>query len=187
MNKFSTAIAFATAALLAQVANAGDGQINVTGTVTSSTCKINGSTQNGGTNASLTIPLGTVPAANFAEAGKTGSVVVGSTTQGFNVALTACPSASTVQLVLDGSGAIDATTNSFKNTVNGGASNMNAQIVNAEGGANTVLSPSNGSGISKQTDALGNANFLLGARFLSTGAATAGAFSTVAGFSVVYN
>lgn len=185
MNKFSFA-ATLVAVFLAQSAYAGDGQITVTGTVTSSTCKINGTTQNGTTVSNLTIPLGTVSAANFAESGKVGNVVTGSTGE-FNVLLTACPSASTVSLVLDGTGAIDGNTNSYKNTATGGASNMNAQIVNAEGGANTVLSPSNGSGITKTTSASGDANFLLGARFLSTGVASAGAFTTVAGFSVVYN
>lgn len=187
MKKFSYFVV-SVAVALTQLAHAGDGQITVTGTVVSSTCKINGITQNGTTVSNMSISLGTVPAANFAEAGKVGNVVTGATTQGFNVALTGCPIASTVSLVLDGSGSVDTATRSFKNTATtGAATNMNAQILNAEAGASTVLFPSSGTGITKTTDASGNANFLLGARFLSTGTATAGSFSTVAGFSVVYN
>jgi major type 1 subunit fimbrin (pilin) len=187
MKKFSSIFVFAALAMT-QLAHAGDGQITVTGTVVSSTCKINGVQQNGSTVSNMSISLGTVAAANFAEAGKVGGVVTGATTQGFNVALTGCPIASTVSLVLDGTGSIDVASRSFRNTATTGAAmNMNAQIVNAEAGVNTVLFPSSGSGISKTTDASGNANFLLGARFLSTGTATAGSFSTVAGFSVVYN
>lgn len=187
MKKFSIFLALVAVAMT-QLAHAGDGQITVTGTVVTSTCKINGIQQNGSTVSNMSISLGTVATANFAEAGKVGGVVTGATTQGFNVALTGCPIASTVSLVLDGTGSIDVASHSFKNTAtNGAASNMNAQIVNAEGGVNTVLFPSTGTGITKTTDASGNANFLLGARFLSTGTATAGSFSTVAGFSVVYN
>ena len=186
MKKFSL-IAALIAASLAPLAHAGDGTINVSGNVTDSTCKINGTAQNGTSVSTLSIALGTVSKADFAAAGKTGSVATGTTASGFNVALTACPVSSTVSLVLDGVGAIDTATSSYKNTTSGGATNINAQIVNAENGLNTVLDPQGLNKISKTTDAAGNANFLLGARFLATGAATAGAFTTTAGFTVVYN
>ena len=171
---------------MAPLAHAGDATINVSGNVTDSTCKINGVVQNGSSVSTISIALGTVSKADFAAAGKTGGIVTGATTSGYNVALTSCPVSSTVSLVLDGIGAIDSATSSYKNTT-AGATNINAQIVNAEGGVNTVLDPQGLNKISKTTDAAGNANFLLGARFYATGAATAGAFTTTAGFTVIYN
>ena len=163
------------------------GKINISGAVSDSTCKINGVTQNGTSVSTLTLALGTVSKADFAAAGKTGNVITGTNPGGYNVALSACPVSSTVSLVLDGIGAIDTVSNSYKNTASGGATNINAQIVNAEGGINTVLEPRGFNKITKTTDASGNANFLLGARFYATGAATAGAFTTTAGFTVIYN
>ena len=164
-----------------------DGKINITGAVSDSTCKINGTAQNGTSVTSLSIALGTVSKADFVVAGKTGSVATGTTSSGYNVALTACPVSSTVSLMLDGIGAIDTATSSYKNTTSGGAANINAQIVNAENGLNTLLDPRGANKITKTTDIAGNANFLLGARFVATGAATAGGFTTTAGFTVVYN
>ncbi|TXI65463.1 MAG: type 1 fimbrial protein [Limnohabitans sp.] len=186
MKKFSLIAALMTTALM-NVAHAGDGTINISGTVSDSTCKINGNAQNGTSVSSLTINLGTVSKADFAATGKLGNVVTGNTASGYNVALTSCPANATVSLTLDGIGSIDAATGTYKNTTSGGAGNINAQIVNAEGGANTALDPFGGNKISKTTDASGSANFLLGARYYATGAATAGSFTTTAGFSVIYN
>lgn len=186
MKKFSLVAALITASVM-NLAHAGDGTINISGSVSDSTCKINGAVQNGSSVSTVSISLGTVSKADFAAAGKLGNVVTGTTASGYNIALTSCPASATVSLTLDGIGSIDAATGTYKNTTTGGASNMNAQIVNAEGGANTALDPFGSNKISKTTDASGAANFLLGARYYATGAATAGAFTTTAGFSIIYN
>lgn len=174
-------------ALLFNVAHAGDATIGVSGAVSDSTCKINGAVQNGSSVTSVTINLGSVSKADFAAAGKLGNVVTGTTTSGFNIALTSCPASAMLSLALDGTGSIDASTGTYKNTAAGGASNMNVQIVNAENSSNTPLNPFGSSSIGKITDASGSVNFLLGARYYATGAATAGAFTTTAGFSIIYN
>ncbi|TXI65464.1 MAG: type 1 fimbrial protein [Limnohabitans sp.] len=185
--KKSLLICALLAGFLSSMAHAGDATVNVSGAVSDSTCKINGNVQNGSSVSSLSISLGAVSKADFAAAGKLGNVVTGTTSAGYNIALSSCPANTTVSLTLDGIGSIDAATGTYKNTTAGGASNMNAQIVNAESGANTALDPFGSNKISKTTTASGTTNFLLGARYYATGAATAGAFSTTAGFSVIYN
>lgn len=187
MKKFSSMLCGLLCTMAACVAFAGDGTLNLSGAVSDSTCRVNGNLQNGSSVSTLSINLGTVSKADFAAAGKLGQVVTGSSSNGYNVALTACPANATVILTLDGTGSIDAATGTYKNTAAGGASNMNVQIVNAENGVNTALQPHGGTRISKTTDASGAANFLLGARYYATGVATAGAFTTTAGFSIVYN
>ena len=185
--KKSLLICALLAGFLSSMAHAGDATVNVSGAVSDSTCKINGNIQNGSSVSSLSISLGAVSKADFAAAGKLGNVVTGTTASGFNIALTSCPASAMLSLALDGTGSIDASTGTYKNTVTGGASNMNVQIVNAENSSNTPLNPFGTSSIGKITDASGSVNFLLGARYYATGPATAGAFTTTAGFSIIYN
>ena len=165
-----------------------DGTIQMNGSLTSTTCSINGLTQTGSPVATLNFPLGNVPASSFSQAGIAGPVV----TNGANgkVSLTSCPTLSPVTLLLSpgtaGISSVDLTTSSFKNTFgSGAAANMGAQLINAETGS--VLVPSSISGaISKTTDALGQADFYLGARYFSLGTVGTGGYSANATFSILY-
>jgi type 1 fimbria pilin len=129
-----------------------------------------------------------VPASAFAQAGIVGPVITSSANG--KVSLTSCPTLSPVTLLVgpgsSGISSIDLTTSAFKNTLgSGAAANMGAQLINAETGS--VLVPSSLSGaISKTTDALGQADFYLGARYFSLGTVSAGGYSANATFSILY-
>lgn len=184
MNTSFLATTLIAASALLNLAHAADGTINVSGAISDSTCKINGAIQNGSAVATLTIALPTVAKADFAMAGKTGPIVTGTTGSASNITLTSCPASVTVKLSMDGNGSnINAATNSYKST-SGTSTNMSAQIMNAEDGS--VLDPFGNTAISKITDASGNATFLLGTRYYSLGATTAGTFNTTAGFNITY-
>ena len=175
------------AALVSGSAFATDGTINMTGSLTASTCKINGVAQNGTSVTTLTFPLGTYSTSSFATAGTVGPMITNSTSG--QVILSSCPVNQAVTLVISpGTAAVDATNNAFQNTTTGGATNVEAQILNAATG--TVLVPTGTgaatSGISSNTGSGGSTTFSLGARFIATGQATAGQFTSNATFNILY-
>lgn len=155
----------------------------VSSSMTQNTCYINGTSQTGASVAVLSLNLGTVPAASFAVAGRKGNVVSVSN----NVVLSNCPANISVMFSLDSAlGSWDASTKAYKNqsTVNA-ATNIQAEILNAEGGANILLVPG-GAGVTKTTDGAGSAKFTIGSRFSSVGKVTPGQFSTTAWFNITY-
>lgn len=155
----------------------------VSSSMTQNTCYINGTSQTGASVAVLSLNLGTVPAASFAVAGKKGRVVSVSN----NVVLSNCPANISVMFSLDSAlGSWDASTKAYKNqATSNAATNIQAEILNAEGGANTLLVPG-GAGVTKTTDATGAAKFTIGSRFSSVGKVTPGQFSTTAWFNITY-
>lgn len=160
--------------------------LNVSSSMTQNTCYINGVQQSGASVTSIAVRMPTVTRSDFASAGQLGPVVVGTTTGGFNISLTSCPANAKVALALDGTGSIDSATGTYKNTTTGGAANMNVQIVNAENGVNTALSPTGANNVTKTTNASGSTGFLLGVRYYASAAVSAGAFTATAGFNITY-
>lgn len=157
--------------------------LNITSSLTQNTCYINGTSQTGASVAVLTLNLGTVHASNYTVAGKKGNVVSVSN----NVVLSNCPANISVMFSLDSAlGSWDASTKAYKNqTTSNAATNIQAEILNAEGGANTLLVPG-GAGVTKTTDSTGAAKFTIGSRFSSVGKVTPGQFSTTAWFNITY-
>ena len=157
--------------------------MTVTSHMTQNTCYINGINQTGAPVTVLSLNMGTVSAGSFSNAGQRGNSV----SVANNVVLTNCPAHIAVQFSLDSSmGSWDSVTKAYKNQLTtNAATNIQAEILNAEGGGNTLLVPG-GSGVKKITDSVGMAKFTIGSRFLSVGKVTAGQFSTTAWFNITY-
>ena len=155
----------------------------VTSTMTQNTCHINGISQTGATVAVLSLNLGTVPASSFTTAGKRGNVV----SVANNIVLSNCPAHISVVFSLDSSlGSWDTVTKAYKNQLaSNAATNIQAEILNAEQGKNTLLIPG-GAGVTKTTDSVGTTNFTIGSRFISVGKVTPGLFSTTTWFNITY-
>lgn len=167
----------------ASIAATAQQRMTVTSTMTQNTCYINGISQTGAMVAVLSLNLGTVPASSFSIAGKRGNVV----SVANNVVLTNCPANISVVFSLDSSlGSWDAVTMAYKNQLStNAASNIQAEILNAEEGKNTLLIPG-GAGVTKTTDSVGTTNFTIGSRFISVGKVTPGQFSTTTWFNIIY-
>jgi type 1 fimbria pilin len=155
----------------------------VSSTMTQNTCHINGISQTGATVAVLSLNLGTVPASSFTTAGKRGNVV----SVANNIVLSNCPAHISVVFSLDSSlGSWDTVTKAYKNQLaSNAATNIQAEILNAEQGKNTLLIPG-GAGVTKTTDSVGTTNFTIGSRFISVGKVTPGLFSTTTWFNITY-
>lgn len=158
-------------------------RMTVTSTMTQNTCHINGISQTGATVAVLSLNLGAVPASSFTTAGKRGNVVTVSN----NVVLTNCPANINVVFSLDSSlGSWDSSTKAYKNQLtSNAATNIQAEILDAEQGRNTLLIPGS-VGVTKTTDSVGTTNFTIGSRFVSVGKVTPGLFSTTTWFNITY-
>lgn len=153
--------------------------VQIRGNLVASTCSINGVQK--GTTANVPVDLGVVSTASFGSAGKIGGVVVPS------ILFSGCPANANITMVLDGVGDINQANKSYRNNVIpafGGAQNIEVQIINAATGE--VLDPLGGNSIIVRSDAFGSATSTMGVRFRSSGAATAGSFSAIAGFNLSY-
>jgi major type 1 subunit fimbrin (pilin) len=183
MNK--TLVATALGALIATagaipVAQATDGTINITGSVVSQTCKVEGN--DFGTPATKAVPLAPVLATDLAVAGNTAQKTP------FSLAITNCDSALTsVQAYFSGAN-IDPSTGNL--TLSGGASatNVQIQLLNASG----AVMPLNGATATAQNSQVvalsgGAATLDYSAQYVAVGgAATAGAANTSVQFTMNY-
>lgn len=154
------------------------GTVQVTGRMIPSTCLING---NSGGTTNILVDLGNVTTVAFSTAGSAGASVLPTLT------LTGCPFSSPIKFSLDGSGSIDSTYLAYKNSIAvgaGGASNIGAQVINT--GTNTPINPNGANDVTVTSDGAGAATMPIAIRFISLGGATAGTFSTVAGFNITY-
>jgi type 1 fimbria pilin len=178
---FLTLICFAFPSV--SVAATAQQRMTVTSTMIQNTCHINGISQTGATVAVLSLNLGAVPASSFTTAGKRGNVV----SVANNVVLTNCPANISVVFSLDSSlGSWDSVTKAYRNQLtSNAASNIQAEILDAEQGKNTLLIPG-GVGVTKTTDSVGTTNFTIGSRFISVGKVTPGLFSTTTWFNITY-
>lgn len=176
MNAQLISRALLAAALLSGTAQATDGTINFTGTLTSSTCTVS---VNGGSD--VTLPTLSTDALTDAGswAGRTP----------FTVRLTSCSDAGNVGLYFEQTGETDTTNNALNNTASGSAADhVQIQLLNS----NLVTIDLSGSSLADQNSlsqdaSSGSADIQLYAQYFSKdGGATAGAVTAQAVFSLNY-
>ncbi|MFE0500865.1 fimbrial protein [Lysobacter soli] len=158
---------------------AADGTINITGAVTSTTCRINGANSP----ATINVTLPSVSTAALNAAGRTAgttpfAIVLSNCSAGINNAVTYFEAGPT----------IDTATGNLRNTTSGGAANVQVSLLNADA---TKISLQNAAGSqSSQQVAIANNGATLNyfAQYVANGAAAgAGAVTSNVTFSVVYN
>lgn len=173
------------AALAPQAAHAatptvGDGTINITGTVTAGTCKVNG-----GSPATVAVGLPTVQTSALLSAG----AVAGRTP--FSLAITACAAGVNGATTYFEPGPTIDTTNG--NLVGGGSSNVQVQLLNGAGSSAVPFSQIQlGNPLATQNSgqvaiASGGATLNYYAQYFAKTAATPGSVSTSVQFTMIYN
>ena len=166
--------AFAVAAVAPQAAHAVDGTINITGTINSSTCKINGANSPAAVNVVLPTVSTTALTAAGAVAGRTA----------FSIALTGCGALTKATTFFEPGPTVLADGN-LKNAT-GSATGVEVQLLNndfsaiALNGATTAQN--------SQTVNLTGGNGTLGyyAQYFANAAVGAGSVSTSVQFSMIY-
>lgn len=161
-------------------AQANDGTIEITGAITDTTCTIEGQPPGGG-NVTKTVPLGDVSATHLATAGSTASDL------GFTIKIggsgeTGCTDGDTAKVRFDPSSPLIDLAVGRLNVDNGGATNVQVQILNANG-TPIMLGTEDSAGVVIDDN---QAIIPMIARYYATGAATAGAATSRVGFEVVY-
>ncbi len=161
-------------------AHAADGTITITGTVTESTCSINGSVA--GSGAGRTIVLKPVTAGSLARSGATAGTSIPAD---LAFKLTGCTSGTKVIANFENGTTVDQSTGNLKN--NGTAKNVEIQLLNA--GMNPINITTN-SNNQLATDGVaiigGSANLQYYARYFATGKATAGTVDTSVQYTMQY-
>jgi major type 1 subunit fimbrin (pilin) len=166
--------AFAVAAVAPQAAHAVDGTINITGTINSSTCKINGANSP----ATIAVALPTVSTTALNAAGS----VAGRTA--FNIALTGCGALTKATTFFEPGPTVMADGN-LKNAT-GTATGVEVQLLNNDFSAialNGAASAQNSQSVTLASGA-GTLNYY--AQYFATAAAGAGSVSTSVQFSMIY-
>lgn len=183
MKSILPAIAIATGGLLGFAslgAHAADGTITITGTVTDTTCSINGSAA--GSDASRTIVLKPMTASSLASAGATAGTSIPAD---LAFTLTGCTSGAKAIANFENGTTVDQTTGNLKNS--GTAQNVQIQLLNA--GMNPINITTN-SNNQLATDGVaitgGDANLQYFARYYATGKATAGTVNTSVQYTMQY-
>ena len=165
--------AFAVAAV-APAAHAVDGTINITGAISSSTCKINGANSP----ATIAVALPTVATTSLTAAG----AVAGRT--GFNIALTGCGSLTKATTFFEPGPTVMADGN-LKNA-SGTATGVEVQLLNSDFSAIAL----NGATTAQNSQSVnltgGNGTLNYYAQYFATAAAGAGSVSTSVQFSMIY-
>ena len=189
MKSFIPALAVVTGSVLGLAslgAHAADGTMTFTGTITDTTCSINGMAS--GTPADVAVTLPTVSASTLASAG---SVAGTSSPTQMVLALTGCSGTATKAVATFENGpTVDQTTGNLSNQTaagSGGAKNVQVRLLNASllpiditTGSNNDIA-NNGTAISGGT---GNLKYF--AQYYATGAATAGAVNTSVQYTMQY-
>jgi len=173
--KLLTTLIIAGSAAASQFAEAADGQINFTGTVTAQTCTING-----GTSGNFTVALPKVAASSLAAAGQT----AGRTP--FTISLAACtPKTGAVRAFFE-SPNTDAATGRLKLDA-GGSSNVQIGLLNGSDQSPIKLGMAEATQNSlPATLADGVATLSYYAMYYATGAATAGAANSRVMYTIAY-
>ena len=175
----STATVVAALALaFSSAANAADGTITFTGTISAQTCTINGN-GSGGTSFAVTLP--TVAASALATDGATSGRTP------FSIAVSGCSTKSgTVSTWFEPGATVDATTHRLTNGAPGGAANV--QIGLLEKDATTAVHPGIASQKANIDTTTGDAKLDYFAEYVATGGpAGSGAVSSSVTYSMVYN
>ncbi|MEJ8856443.1 fimbrial protein [Variovorax robiniae] len=184
-SKFA-AIAIATSLLgLASIgAHAADGTITITGTVTDSTCSINGIAS--GAQADKAVVLPTVSAGSLATNGATAGT---SSPTDLNFSLSGCTGPATKAIASFENGTnVDQTTGNLKNTASTGpATNVQVRLLNSSMQPINLTNNSNNTLASNAaTITSGNALLKYFAQYFATGKATSGAVNTSVQYTMQY-
>jgi major type 1 subunit fimbrin (pilin) len=169
-----TSALIAAFAVAASAAHAADGTINITGTISSSTCKINGA--NSPATIAVTLPTVSTTALNAAGA------VAGRTS--FNLALSGCGSLTKATTFFEPGPTVLADGN-LKNA-SGTATGVEVQLLNNDFSAialSGVAASQNSQTVNLAAGA-GTLNYY--AQYFATAAAGAGSVSTTVQFSMIY-
>ena len=181
----SKALAIASVATLPSMgAIASDGTITFAGTVTDSTCSINGVAN--GTASDLSVVLPTVSAGSLPATGATAGT---SKPSDIHFSLTGCTGAATKVVARFENGPnVDQTTGNLMNQASSGAAtNVQVQLLNGVmQPINITTNTNNQAATNGATIASGNAVLTYYARYYATGAATAGAVSTSVQYTMDY-
>lgn len=187
MKSTLTAFVIATGTLLGLVsfgAQAADGTITFTGSVTDTTCSINGATS--GTPADLAITLPPVPASSLATQG----AVAGTTNAGdITFKLTGCTGTATKVIAGFENGAtVDQTTGYLTNQAStGGATNVEVRLLNASmKPINITNDANNNTPADGATITDGTATLTYFAQYYAMDKATAGTVNTSIQYTMAY-
>ncbi|MFM0210088.1 fimbrial protein [Paraburkholderia sediminicola] len=184
MKSIFPAIAIATGGLLGLAsfgANAADGTITFTGSVSNTTCSINGVAS--GSSADVAVPMKEVTASSLAAAGATG----GAASTPFNFKLTNCTGGATKAIAnFENGPTVDQTTGNLTNTA-GTAKNVQVQLLNAKRMPINVVTAANNDIATDGTaiDA-GTGDLQYYSQYYSTGAAQAGSVNTSVQYTMQY-
>jgi major type 1 subunit fimbrin (pilin) len=184
MKSTLSAIAMATAGLLGLAsfgANAADGTITFTGSVSDTTCSINGVAS--GSPADVTVPLKEVTASSLAAAGATS----GAASTPFDLKLTGCSGGATKAVAnFENGPTVDQTTGNLSNAA-GTAKNVQVQLLNAQRQPiNIVTSLNNDIATNGADISSGSGNLQYYSQYYSTGAAEAGSVNTSVQYTMQY-
>jgi major type 1 subunit fimbrin (pilin) len=187
MKSFISAFAVLTGSLLALASmnsQAADGTISFTGTVSDTTCSINGTAS--GSPADLSVTLPTVSASTLASQG---SVAGTSSPTDLVFALTNCSGTATKAIASFENGpTVDQTTGYLKNqAAAGAATNVQVRLLNASLlPINITTGENNSIANNAATITGGNANLKYFAQYYATGKATSGAVNTTVQYTMQY-
>lgn len=161
-------------------ANAADGTITITGSVSDITCSINGATA--GTDASKTIVLPTVSVSALRELGQTAGT---SQPSDLRFTLTGCSSGTKAIASFENGPQVDQGNGNLVNS--GTANNVQVQLLNGQLAPINITTNSNNQLATEGAAITGGAAELkYFARYYATGAATAGTVNTSVQFSMQY-
>jgi len=184
MKSVISAIGIAAVSLFALNAHAADGTISFTGTVTDTTCSINGNAA--GTPADVAVTLPTVPASALVNAGDTAGV---SGPSDITFALSGCTGAATKAVARFENGpTVDPTSGNLINqATTGGATNVQVQLLNSDFQPINITTNSNNQLAANGAAITGGvADLTYYGQYFSTGGATAGAVDTSVQYTMDY-
>jgi len=165
-------------------AQAADGTITINGTITDSTCSINGAAS--GTAADSTVTLPSVPAGALSSTGATAGT---SNPSDIRFSLTGCTGSATkaVARFENGPTVDQATGNLVNQAGTGAAGNVQVQLLNSQRQPINITTNANNDAATSGVDITsGNADLTYFGRYYATGAATAGAVSTSVQYTMDY-
>lgn len=161
-------------ALAPNQASAVDGTINITGTINSSTCKING----GNSPATVNVTLPTVSTTSLTAAGQTAGRTA------FALALSGCGSLTKAQTYFEPGPTIMADGN-LKNS-SGTATGVEVQLLNSDFSSINLAGAAGSQASQQATLASGAGTLNYYAQYFATAAAGAGTVSTTVQFTMLY-
>jgi len=184
MKSVISAVAIAVMSLFALNAQAADGTITFNGTITDTTCSINGVSS--GTPADVTVTLPTVPAGTLAAAGDTAGV---SGPSDIHFALSGCTGAATKAIARFENGpTVDQASGNLVNQAGaGGATNVQVQLLNSKFEPINVTTNSNNDLAANGADiSSGSGDLTYFGQYIATGAATSGTVDTSVQYTMDY-